>query len=331
MNFESEFQYIMIENLKEQYSLEDEAVLFHYFLLRLYISRMGKPMKKNEETELIIRFLCEELNLPEGDFFYYRGEFVKKNFSLENSLVNIVESWKFENSIRTVVDDKGMQFSRDDHIQRLQHQIHRYATNKSKSFKGTQEYDWYWKYQALCHLNSIYNANPKNPVIFDGVSYPPTHNHFKRTLEEICEAWIHATTQERNDTKTVTEAEVERHLYPRLETIEAGLIYVDRQVVISDGRIDILAKDRRGTFVIIELKVVEDKELVWQCLYYPMQIMEKFNVTKVRMITLAPKYSKSLQLTLGQLKHVEMKLFVPKVRRGKIESLYICDFDTNAA
>lgn len=53
------------------------------------------------------------------------------------------------------------------------------------------------------------------------------------------------------------ERDLESHLVQTLEKIEAGLTFVDRQVSIDVGRVDVLARDSVGNTVVLELKVGE--------------------------------------------------------------------------
>lgn len=58
------------------------------------------------------------------------------------------------------------------------------------------------------------------------------------------------------------ERDIEDHLVNNLESLEPGLKLVARQYSTAVGRIDILAEDKNGSRVIIELKVGEAKDSV---------------------------------------------------------------------
>lgn len=53
------------------------------------------------------------------------------------------------------------------------------------------------------------------------------------------------------------ERDLEAHLVRDLESIEPGLTFVARQLSNDIGRVDVVARDRSGTTVILELKVGE--------------------------------------------------------------------------
>jgi Holliday junction resolvase-like predicted endonuclease len=100
------------------------------------------------------------------------------------------------------------------------------------------------------------------------------------------------------------ELKLEKQLVKQIESIENGMKYINRQVEIKDGRIDILARDKNNTLCIIELKVVSNEErLIFQCVYYPTQFNEK-----TRMITIAPAYDNKISTALNSL-GVEMKRY----------------------
>lgn len=64
-----------------------------------------------------------------------------------------------------------------------------------------------------------------------------------------------ANIEELVETSITLERDVETHLVRNLDSIEKGLRFIDRQVSIEVGRVDILAEDASGRRVVIELKV----------------------------------------------------------------------------
>ncbi|PMY37312.1 DUF91 domain-containing protein [Pseudomonas sp. GW456-L14] len=74
------------------------------------------------------------------------------------------------------------------------------------------------------------------------------------------EAGDDANIEELVETSITLERDVETHLVRSLDSIEKGLRFVDRQVSIDVGRVDILAEDATGRRVVIELKVGQAKD-----------------------------------------------------------------------
>ena len=62
------------------------------------------------------------------------------------------------------------------------------------------------------------------------------------------------------ETSISLERDLEDHLVQHLDSIENCLVFVERQVTTDVGRIDILAEDKDGTRVVIEVKVGEAKD-----------------------------------------------------------------------
>jgi endonuclease len=77
---------------------------------------------------------------------------------------------------------------------------------------------------------------------------PPEGDDEVESVEELAEATVSL------------ERDIEDHLVKNLESIEAGLKFVGRQQKTDIGRVDILAEDKSGTRVIIELKVGDAKD-----------------------------------------------------------------------
>lgn len=112
--------------------------------------------------------------------------------------------------------------------------------------------------------------------------------------------------------KINTEKDLEELIISNLEVIEADMRIIENQFEIKNGIIDILARDKDDKLTIIELKIKnDDKNLIYQCAYYPTQFNED-----VRMITIAPSYKNNIFHSLNRLGDIEMKEY--KVINSKL-------------
>ena len=148
--------------------------------------------------------------------------------------------------------------------------------------------------------------------------------HLTDKTESLINKYKDNPTQYRNIKFIRDEKQLENMIVSKLSIVEDGLILIDRQLPIKDGVIDILGKDKNGVICIIELKTRKnDQKLVFQSAYYPTQFKEK-----VRMITIAPDYSRKIYLSLNNLKNIERKAFkiMKPVEDRTVPNLHIYDF-----
>ncbi|WCK56950.1 endonuclease NucS (plasmid) [Aneurinibacillus sp. Ricciae_BoGa-3] len=324
MNYESELSELFFKKLQRVYGIEQEKVLFHYFYLRFLIEHLDRKLNKGNWNRYLVDFLLQELHIPYSEEgIEYKGETVSKRHGVDGSIENILEDWQFQASRKPVSSSKGTMLSFEMFIQKERNKLMTHAKNKSEPYKSSSFYFSYVKWNALQLLNKRYEANVIAPDKIEGVTYPTSYHFFVRTLEERYYADIHAEKFVTSNTETITESELEKYLIKHLDVIEEGLTYVGRQYTIQNGRIDILARDKEKQYVIIELKVTEDKELLWQSIYYPIQFKTEHQVDNVRMITVAPMYPLHILLPLQKIGGVEMIEFSPRIELGKIKSLSV--------
>ena len=128
---------------------------------------------------------------------------------------------------------------------------------------------------------------------------------YERYLESIGAA-TGSTDIEEVDPPTGTafayEAHLRDYLARNLETLEKGLKLCpvgDEDAVefpVEGRRVDILAKDKEGVPVVIELKVSRGHErTIGQTLYYRAKIKEMFKIEKVRIFIVALELSPALR------------------------------------
>lgn len=78
--------------------------------------------------------------------------------------------------------------------------------------------------------------------------------------EDTYESEDESSIEELVETSITLERDVETYLVRNLDSIEKGLRFIERQVSIEVGRVDILAEDATGRRVVIELKVGQAKD-----------------------------------------------------------------------
>lgn len=326
MNYESELSEVLLNGLKDLYGIKDETVLYHYFYLRFLIIEKPNRISINDYDirRKFIKCILEELNLPLiKERVNYKGVDFSLHYRDENSLDNIVTNWHFRGSLYSIKTVQGRELAFDEYIKQEYQKLLRHGKNKAKAFKNTLYYEAYLNLHALELLNKQYNAKIGQPSIIKDIEYPENHNFFKRSLEERYKAEIHSFEFLTNNTATITEADLEKYLVRNLNVLEDGLKFIERQVVIEDGRIDILAKDKKDNYVIIELKVVEDKEVVYQSIYYPLQFKRERGLKNVRMMVVAPRLPECLLVTLKQIPDIEIYQFSLLIEIGKIKDINI--------
>jgi hypothetical protein len=114
----------------------------------------------------------------------------------------------------------------------------------------------------------------------------------------------------------ILEKELQNYLAKNLALIEAGMTLWESTdgrsaiefIVDEDGRrIDILAKDRSGTPVVIELKAGSGHErVIGQAMYYRECMKEKLNAPKVRTFIIAREISDQVRIASRAVPDVEL-------------------------
>lgn len=327
--YESELYELFIAEAQRLYGVNSEDKAYKYLKLRFLIYNSDKKTSEINTILNLARFLMSELNIPliEDSYFIYKGE----RISISNDIYNIIQNWEFRASLvderdvwQSTTINKTLVLPMNLFIDKAYNEIIHTANIRAKklALKNKNERNIYLKYFGLLELNNLFNAVVLYPKLFIGIEYGANHNPYTRTLEEKLEGLIHYLQLNSKNVALIGEDELEDYLVRNIEKIEEGLKYIDRQVVVDGGRIDILARDKNGVYTIIELKVEEDKELVWQCLYYPDAIKEKYKTSKVRMITLCPEYKPHIMKVLSNIKNLELYKYEITLSSKEIKDIY---------
>lgn len=311
----------ILDSITKSYGLQkNENILFQYLNIRTSVVLDKKKISSRELMNMILK----DLNLPVD--YSATLPTLKIKYELENSsteeVISVMDLQReFLDNLEFRANLKGTQ-----NLENLKDKVFREGYQKSYKYRHLSNFQDQKKYYRLQVLNSTFNAKPTNPGKLEPFVYKDNHDFFKRTEEErltsLIEAQIHGRS---NSTAMITEADLEKYLINNLEVLEKELIFVANQFPVESGFIDILAKDKFGCFVVIELKIKQDKSLLWQASHYPNEIKRLYNVKDVRMITLSPSYSKSILEGLQKVGSVEAKSYQIEVKNRKIYSIEVKD------
>ncbi len=109
------------------------------------------------------------------------------------------------------------------------------------------------------------------------------------------------------------EQDLENYIARNIEVLEEGLRLIRRQYEVPTGRIDILAEDREGNLVVIELKAGEATESsLTQLLAYISAIQEREKGRNVRGILVAHTFPERVVHAARLIPYVKLKRYEVK-------------------
>jgi hypothetical protein len=109
---------------------------------------------------------------------------------------------------------------------------------------------------------------------------------------------------------TLAERNLEDLIVHQLDAIEPGLRLEKRQLSTPAGRLDLLCKDAKGNYVVVELKRTQGTDqVVGQVLRYMGWLSEAHGIEKVRGIVIVAKKDQALSYALMAVPNVQAKEF----------------------
>lgn len=315
MNYEDELEEVIFKNIGYIYNISDLDVLYRYLVLRkLCIDTFNNS--KQEYLQDFAKFILNELAIVKME---YKGQPISLVNDSSNCIMSIIENIEFRVKLNTIIDENNKKYSFDEYINKIWLHIDTLSKKKSKNYLKDPYYKYHLIYNRLFLLNNLFGVKSVNDIPYiDG--FIQDLDHFL-TMEDVCLRYIHSSNFKTNNIKSVTEEDLETFLYKNLHLIEEGLKPIDRQVIIDEGRIDILAKDKNGRFVILELKISNDKHLIWQVMYYPEAIKNNLGILNPRVITVCPSYPNYILSPLKQLNYVEIFQYKAELSNNKLTSI----------
>lgn len=329
--YDLELAELILKELKAMYTIEDSEEVYKYFLCRFICSEIPNynSIKKElhnllynfEYRKKIIDYTINELDiLTYEDYFTYNNTQISKYKDCENSLTQTLIE------LETLCIDLFDKDNFYNEIALLIKKIYNSAKRKSVSKKDSVNYKYYLIYYSLKSLNKDFKINEtEESNFYKYIEFIQSMPSVK--IEDKCCRYIDSLDTEYNDALKIDEDTLERYLYKNLDIIEDGLVPIKRQFLIRDGRLDILAKDKDGIYTIIELKVENDTDLIFQCIHYSTQFKIEKKVSKVRFITISPEYTYGILNSLKQISkdyNVESYICSIKakgIKKRKIDSL----------
>ena len=301
--YESEFEENLIDLFKKNYSISKDV--YRYIVLR-YMLVFDVPKFKDIDIEEFSLFLLTENNL--------NYPLVYKGIEIDKSTMNNIA----QNIIFEIVKESSMDFI-IGFIENTYEKIRKDSMCFNSKFRNTLTYSNKVMYGSLYLLNKMFNISFSSFEKMEGFEYPNDYNEFERFREEKLESFIDFYKLKEPQTALITEKDLENYLKGHLYKIEEGLEFISSQEAIKDGVIDILAKDKNQTYVLIELKIVpDDSRVVWQSLYYPKEFKIEKTLDNVRMIVVSPKLNESILTVLKDFENIEYFEYDITVSKEKI-------------
>lgn len=294
---EGDIAEILMTGLKHRYGTQEENRLFPLLYLRRHL--LG------EKTGSMTDFMLKELNLSEK--CRYKETALSQGMVVQNFYDNLAFIGTLHHEIRD--------------LETIKKKLNRTARFRARKYRSLEEYDIFYRYFLVEELEKAFHLSFSPPKIFPDILYETEEMPYRRCLEEKLIAHIHAVKMESSHISFVSEEQVENYLSKNLYILEEGLTLTGKQVVVDGGRIDILARDRQGVTVIIEIKVEEDKDILWQCTHYPEQIKKLEKTDRVRMMTFCPSYRPQILHHLKELSHVEIFTYKAFSELGRLKHL----------
>ena len=321
--YESELQEILLDQSKKQYGIEETLLLIQYLFRRFYIVELDGTklprVLKRDFPSTFMRFWLNDLAVPiYNQAFVYKGINFSTLVSYGSPLRNIFDDLAHQlSNYRLLTDDE---FNRLEEWEQAKDNVDKWlkeAKRKGRKYSKKYVYPYFLKLELLNKLNKAYGAAVQLPSKINGFEYQD--DVMKLPEEVVCQRYLLAFHEKVTDGELLSEVELEKYVVNHLNEIESGLRLVQSQYTLPNGRIDILARDKKGNLVIIELKVEKDTNIVWQKWYYTNEIKKRFNTEKVRFIAILPKfYEEIIEPLLKDETPTKILQFHPSIERGKL-------------
>lgn len=321
--YESEFQEVLLDHSKKQYSIDDTIMLLRYLFRRFIIVQLNKNnlprILEHEFPFHFMKFWLNDIAIPvHENTFVYKGVLFSSYASHGSPLKNIFDDLLYQLSKDQILS--GKELNGLNEFKEAQKDVAfwlKQIKTKNRKYSKNHVYPYVLKRDLLNVLNDTFKASVKFPTRVDGVFYQDVIT--KIPDEEVCNRYYLAFHELVTDGKLLSESELEKYVIRHLDNIESGLRYLDSQYLLPKGRIDVLARDQNGALVIIELKVEKDTDVLWQKWYYTKEIKKRFSTENVRFMVILPEfYEEIVEPLLSDNTPTKILQYHPFIQRGKL-------------
>ncbi|WP_242247859.1 endonuclease NucS domain-containing protein [Bacillus cereus group sp. BfR-BA-01328] len=318
--YEDEIALLLKEELSIMYGISNFDVLYRYLVLRFKCESIDDKKKKEEfiYKKNFIQFILNELHIEvKKDKVSYKGEFISINPIIGSCFANAIEDWCFSSTFYPVITEEGVSQDVSTYLSNLEKDLVKRAKKRNRKYKKESDYWYRVKHEYLMLLNELFQVQVSSPNRIKGFVCVDDRVPIE-TLESRYMQMFIPDIQYSSNVELITEAMLEEYMKRNLSLVENGLKLIATQYMLPKGRIDILAKDSNGVYVVIELKVEEDTDIVWQSLYYRNEIKRIKNVNEVRFITIMPKCEKHIFDSLRFVGGVEIFEYIPVIKNEQL-------------
>lgn len=296
--------------LSKKYNILNNNILYVYLYIRYMIHNFNRRFKISdvEVSDEFIDFIIKEMGIElSNNSIIFNGIKLSKYIGVSNNIKNCINEWNNEvlNSDLEFILNRNV--SLNEYILQEYKHILKKGRYRSKEYKNAYFYENLLLNNMLNLLNDRFYIDSINEATMSDL-FDYDENYYLNCIpsEISCNRFLHSV----NYIYDMTEKELEDYLVNHIDIIEKDLVYIDRQVKIDGGVLDIIAKDKNNNYVVIELKTNNrDKRLVWQSIHYKTEIDKWFNKEGVRVITIAPGYTNSNLEYLKALDYVDIYVY----------------------
>ena len=302
----------LITDLAKAYQVHKEDLFSYlygqYMIANIQKGRFPKVSKENRLREIGAFLIAQQgWDMADG-FFHLEDTAITASVQFGSPFRNVLENLFFQSCLL------------DNHfLSTLEEKLKNGLLQSKKAalpYRKTEDYPVIVQAELQQRFRDSY------PVcLYPDVPYP-----LKRRAD-----WVSETTEERakkersriedmerNDL-AISEKQLEDYLYAHLDWLEEGLRPIGRQVILPQGRIDVLARDKNNRDVIIELKVERDTDIIWQRMYYEKEWMKKNG--RPRFMIVAPELDVDILDCLEECSETEYWTFTPITQKGQLVRL----------